>query len=392
MQTQVLDRLLTLFDYDRDRVCEVAEAFTGGPVSRKEVGDRIDRLRGYQKQVAVLLENPGFAQRTPEWYEARKTIVTASELLQATGTPSAKRQFLKRKCCPEQGFSLAGVPAVRHGVIYEEVACRAYEARNRVKVHEFGLLPNRRIECFGASPDGICDNGIMLEIKCVYSREIKDGYVKPEYYQQMQGQMHTAELEECDFLECKITEYESEEDFVSDTSPDEASRGTALTASGMEKGAITFHYDEEKSKEVYGYSPFESSTAGVVAWAREQEAEAAKTVVFYKIDVYNCQRIRYDPNFMVETEPKIRDSFALFQKYKDDPDKIDVDYPESAKKTRSPNRDSKLAPFAFVGLGNLEPAVSAAPPGPAAAKLAPRSCAPTKPRFTNTKLKSFAFV
>ena len=197
MNVQVLDRLLTMFDYDCERVCAVGEAFLGTHVSRAEIRARAERLRCYQKQVEVLLKNPGFKQRTPEWYEARKRIVTASELLQATGTRSAQRQFLKRKCFPDKGFSLAGVPAVRHGVIYEDVACRAYEARNRVKVHEFGLLPNRRIECFGASPDGICSNGIMLEIKCVYSREIVDGYVKPEYYQQMQGQMHTAELEEC---------------------------------------------------------------------------------------------------------------------------------------------------------------------------------------------------
>ena len=173
----------------------------------------------------------------------------------------------------------------------------------------------------------------MLEIKCVYSREIVDGYVKPEYYQQMQGQMHTAELEECDFLECKITEYDSEAAFVADASPDESARGTALTAAGMEKGAITFHYDNEQGKEVYGYSPYETSTAGVIAWAAAQEE--FKTVVFYKMDVYNCQRIAYDTSFMEETEPKIRDSYALFTKYRDCPENIDLDYPESAKKTRT---------------------------------------------------------
>lgn len=408
MNDQVLDRLLTMFDYDCERVCRVGEAFTGQHVSRDRVRERIVRLGAYQKQVEVLLENPGFKQRTPEWYEARKGLVTASELLQATGSRSAQRQFLKRKCCPDKGFSLAGVPAVRHGVIYEDVACRAYEARNGVKVHEFGLLPNRRIECFGASPDGICSNGIMLEIKCVYSREIVDGYVKPEYYQQMMGQMHTAELEECDFLECKITEYECEEDFVADTSPDERSRGTSLTASGMEKGAITYHYDDEQQKEVYGYSPYETSTEGVVAWAAEQEE--FKTVVFYKMDVYNCQRILYDPNFMVETEPKIRDSFALFKKYKDSPDQIDVDYPESAKKSRG-GRNQGLSPFAFVGIDAVQGTAQSdggarmsntttVNPNSTITKTNSTITRPSStitrprfsPKFAPQKLKSFAFV
>ena len=406
MNVQALDRLLTMFEYDCERVSAVGEAFLGTHVSRGEVRARAERLRRYQAQVAVLLENPGFKQRTPEWYEARKSIVTASELLQATGSRSAQRQFLKRKCFPGTGFSLAGVPAVRHGVIYEDVACRAYEARNGVKVHEFGLLPNRRIECFGASPDGICSNGIMLEIKCVYSREIVDGYVKPEYYSQMQGQMHTAELEECDFLECKITEYESEAAFAADASPDEAARGTALTEKGMEKGAITFHYDDEEGKEVYGYSPYETSTEGVVAWAAAQEE--FKTVVFYKMEVYNCQRIAYDPAFMEETEPKIRDSFALFTKYRDNPDLIDVDYPESARK--APRTQNTLASFAFVGIeppsgGGSATETTRAPAtsqvgsgnGPRSALLGNGTGSGARAfagrtRFAPTKLKSFAFV
>ena len=50
----------------------------------------------------------------------------------------------------------------------------AYEIRNKTSVIEFGCLPHPiyTIRCF---PDGITPDGIMLEIKCPYSREIK-GY------------------------------------------------------------------------------------------------------------------------------------------------------------------------------------------------------------------------
>lgn len=386
VNVQVLDRLLSMFQYDCEKVGSVLDAVAGKHIDRDTIRNRARTLMGYQAQLQVLLKNPGYKQRTPEWYDARKRVVTASELLQATGSKSAQRQFLKRKCFPGQSFSLAGVPAVRHGVIYEDVACRAYEARNHVKVHEFGLLPNRRIECFGASPDGICSNGVMLEIKCVYSREIQDGYVKPEYYQQMQGQMHTAELAECDFLECKITEYDSLDAFLEDTSPDEPSRGTALTKSGMEKGAITYHYDETENKEVYGYSPYELDTGEVALWASQQEQH--KTVVYYKFDVYNCQRIPYDPNFMVETEPKIRDSFALFMKYRDKPEMIDIDYPETSKRTRV----TGLPSFAFVDYGSSE----ALPSGTAfvepVAQPARDNNKAKANGFSRSKLRSFAFV
>lgn len=344
MNIQVLDRLLSLFDYDVDQVSHVLEAVYEEHCERDIVTERIERIRGYQKQLNKLLIHPGYKQRTPEWYEARKKIVTASELLQATGTPSAKRQFLIRKCSKGPMPSLAGVPAIRHGVIFEDVAVRAYEARNHVKVHEFGLLPNKRIECFGASPDGVCSNGIMLEIKCPYSREIKDGYVKPEYYQQMQGQMHTAELFECDFLECKITLYDSEYHFVEDTHPDEIHKKTALTAKGLEKGAVSYVYDEGKEGEVYDYSPYETSTNGVLDWVRRQSPD--KSIIYYRIEVYNCQRISYDESFMEETEPKIRESFALFKKYETNPELIDIDFPETRKKQNC----RELKPFAFVGM------------------------------------------
>ena len=55
----------------------------------------------------------------------------------------------------------------------------------------------------------------MLEIKNIVNREIT-GIPKKEYWIQMQVQMEVCELNECDFLETKFFEYESEEDFNSD--------------------------------------------------------------------------------------------------------------------------------------------------------------------------------
>ena len=65
----------------------------------------------------------------------------------------------------------------------------------------------------------------MLEIKCPYSREIKtkgliDGDICPHYYYcQVQIQEQCCELEDCDFWQCKLTEYESREDYLKDTNP-----------------------------------------------------------------------------------------------------------------------------------------------------------------------------
>jgi hypothetical protein len=39
----------------------------------------------------------------------------------------------------------------------------------------------------GASPDGITPYGVMVEIKCPYSKTLKD--IPEEYWAQMQGQL-----------------------------------------------------------------------------------------------------------------------------------------------------------------------------------------------------------
>ena len=55
----------------------------------------------------------------------------------------------------------------------------------------------------------------MLEIKNIVNREI-NGIPKMEYWIQMQVQMETCDLNECDFLETKFVEYDSYNDFIED--------------------------------------------------------------------------------------------------------------------------------------------------------------------------------
>jgi hypothetical protein len=47
--------------------------------------------------------------------------------------------------------------------MFEKVAIDIYSHLNKVEVNEFGLLINDKINNFGASPDGITNEGIMIE-------------------------------------------------------------------------------------------------------------------------------------------------------------------------------------------------------------------------------------
>ena len=110
-----------------------------------------------------------------------------------------------------------------------------------LKVNEFGLIQHEKYSFLGASPDGICKNGIMLEIKCPFTRKInKTGeiynHICPAYYWvQVQQQLECCDLEECDFWQCDIGEYGTREEFLKDTDPDEPFRSKKYK---YEKGCL----------------------------------------------------------------------------------------------------------------------------------------------------------
>ena len=137
--------------------------------------------------------------------------------------------------------------------MYEPVATTFYEKLNNLTVLEFGLVPHPEFKIFGASPDGICDIdspsdyiGRMLEIKCPPKRNFTSE-VPRHYWMQMQGQLESCDLEECDFLETIFKEYENEEAFLNDGNKFNKTKDDKL------KGVIIRFFDGNEP--VYKYPP-----------------------------------------------------------------------------------------------------------------------------------------
>ena len=128
--------------------------------------NRIETLNNLKKR-------PFIKQRSEEWYKLRETRLTASDLYDAVHSPMS----LIKKKIKNVNYNSFSIPALKWGCMFEKVAIDAYSHVNKTNVHEFGLLINDKIDNFGASPDGITDEGIMVEIKCPYKREIKDGTI-----------------------------------------------------------------------------------------------------------------------------------------------------------------------------------------------------------------------
>lgn len=218
-----------------------------------EINERdTNRLNYLREQVNNLKGQYQPEQRTKDWYDMRNGMLTASDWGTILGDNpySNCNNLILKKCGHEPPF-IEG-EAIKWGVKYEDVAIQIYEYRNKTKVIEFGLIKHPKIEYLGASPDGITDDGVMVEIKCPFRREIT-GEPPIYYYDQVQGQLEVCELDRCDFLECKLAEYECEEDYLEDNQ--ESSSDINLNKEGNEKGFVVEFLDMTTKKYKYEYGP-----------------------------------------------------------------------------------------------------------------------------------------
>ena len=155
-------------------------------------------------KVIALLERPQIVQRTPEWYEARRTLLTASDaasVLNIKPFESYKgnpRDECMKKKLENKPFSNI---FVRHGQAYEDEARDLMCAALGESVIEFGLLRHPSHSWLGASPDGVTESGRCVEIKCPLRRVIQAGQVPHHYWPQIQVQMEVCNLDQTIFVQ-----------------------------------------------------------------------------------------------------------------------------------------------------------------------------------------------
>jgi putative phage-type endonuclease len=247
------------------------------------VAERIEKIR----------QKPQPAQRTPEWYEYRHHLITASVAYKALGTPAKIRELIKRRDSPVMIPTHVCTEGPMHwGVKYEFVSIQYYEFEYKTKVEEFGCVTHDVHTFLGASPDGINVSegplyGRMLEIKNPFTRIIT-GIPKEEYWVQCQVQMEVCDLDACDFLETKFVEYENEEAFRAD--------GTfQCSADGKLKGVIVQFFTDTV---VYEYAPFQCTEEEYLKWEKDQMNERTWIrTTYWKLEDVSCVLIRRQPEW-----------------------------------------------------------------------------------------------
>jgi hypothetical protein len=156
------------------------------------------------------------AQLSPEWWEARKGIPTASNfdrimtpkkmVLSSQCEPYIAELIAEQICLNPNYFTEQGRPitqAMTDGVDNEPEARRFYEIERDVTVQQVGFVTTDDSR-FGCSPDGLVGEDGGLELKCPMLKTqvmyVLNGQVPDEYLAQVHGSLIVTGRKWWDFL------------------------------------------------------------------------------------------------------------------------------------------------------------------------------------------------
>jgi putative phage-type endonuclease len=292
----------------------------------------------FASKIQTLREKPQPEQRTPEWYSRRNNLITASAASKAFGSQASMNQLIYEKCknyaggggVLEDGGGGGGgggggpmqgsVNSPLHwGQRYEPLTVMIYEHRNKTRLGEFGCIQHDTYPFIGASPDGINIDptsaiyGRMVEIKNIVNREIT-GHPKEEYWIQTQIQMEVCDLDECDFVETRFKEYDSEADYL-------AGAASSDSSCSNEKGVILWFQTAPALTQqgyvsppiqLYEYAPIGVSLVEYERWEADMFAKHERLrsiwvrTIYWYLDQYSCVLVRRNRLWFQEAVPVLQ--------------------------------------------------------------------------------------
>jgi putative phage-type endonuclease len=275
-------------------------------------------------QINILKQQPQAAQRSAEWYEDRYRLITASNLWKVFGSECQQNSLIYEKCKPLHINQNENTPCeintettLHWGVKYEPLSRMIYEWKYNTQICDFGVIKHPNYGFIGASPDGIVVNqdskryGCMLEIKNIVNREIT-GIPSKEYWIQMQIQMETCDLDNCDFVETRFKQYNNETEFYDD-----------ITRPSHDKGVILYFINKNisfsGSPPVYMYSPIGLCVDDIHNWIETtKETHKDEYVLFEKLywylDQFSCVRVKRNRIWFEKALPHIQNVWNIIEK------------------------------------------------------------------------------
>jgi hypothetical protein len=338
-------------------------------------------------QYKKLESLPQPVQKSIEWFEMRNNFITASAGAQALDENKYDKpiNLLKQKIGLGEPFKENR--HVHHGKKFEKIAILIYEHINNVFVGEFGLVPHisePNVSFLGASPDGICTCstldkkfsnmvGRMLEIKCTTTRIIntkgeEDGEICPHYYWvQVQLQLECCDLEECDFWQCKLVNYEDSEDWIEEI--DNRSKNTREQDIKIdiehryEYGCILefipINKDVPKDEKIEFYAQYiypttlDETIEEKIKWANYMKENYAKhypeldkeykfnKILYWKLEKSHCYLIKRDRIWFNNKKDKLQefwDKVIYYRENEEEKKKLEIETKPKEKKYNNFNK------------------------------------------------------
>lgn len=320
---------------------------------KRHIDDVLEKIRNNEGQK--------YKQRTYEWYQYRSGLITASNIWKIFSTSqSSQNSLIYEKCkdayasdrigkefgsasdrgaevdvdedaengvkrvetktqekkdAQEKAGHVNTGTAFHWGNKYEPLSIQLYEHKYNTKVAEFGCIRHEKHPFIGASPDGInvCRDspryGRMIEVKNIYNRDIT-GIPKDEYWIQMQFQMETCGLTECDFIETRFKEYENESEFYANEFIHDT-RGVIIYF--VERNTNTNQTHVNNVNPYYVYMPVNHSLEKecVDAWISRMREEYKSThhlyeVIYWYLDEFSCVLVDIHKLWLDNAIPKVK--------------------------------------------------------------------------------------
>jgi len=324
---------------------------------------RLSQTSKHKEHLRLKIEHlkavPQPEQRTEEWYRFRHNTLTASNLWKVFYSESSQNQLIYEKCKPVEIHSNkpTNIETPFHwGQKYEPLSVLYYEFFYKTRVDDFGCIPHPEFPYMAASPDGInCDidnerYGRMLEIKNIVNRDIT-GIPKMEYWVQMQIQMETCNLNECDFLETRFIEYSDYDEFIND--PDFTENNTSgvnAFSKATYRGCIV-HFEGQNGP-IYEYHPFGYTIEEISNWEKQimdkyPECSWVQTI-YWKLAEISCILVLRNKPWFNKAQPYIEILWNIIQQEKNG------DYSHRAPKKRI-KRENNNTNSDNLNLNNNEP-------------------------------------
>jgi putative phage-type endonuclease len=270
--------------------------------------------------IEYIKSKPQPEQKSKEWYNLRQQIISASVMWKVFKSDATLKSLIAEKTKPKN-YNISS-PTMDWGNKYEPVSVMIYQDKYQTIIEEFGCIIHDDYEYIGASPDGINVKkdsplyGRMLEIKNIVNRDIT-GIPKEEYWVQTQIQMETCNLDYCDFLETRFTEY-TEFEFYNDTIHEY--RGVILHFSKNITNNINYieinkpHYEYYPINKCLDYNDINNWISDIKDKLNDTYTLCATNYWF--LDELSCVLIKRNKQWFSFALPLIKNCFDSIQKEK----------------------------------------------------------------------------